>query len=936
MNLTPTHSILPARVNPLWFHPDEERLSLDGTWQFSLDPEDHGLAERWYADPDRLRQTVQVPGSWQGQGLGHDGKDQVWDFQIRARVFRATYTGTGWYARAFAVPAAWASRRVWLNLGGVHPSAEVWVNGVRVGEHDLPFVPFAFDVTSCLHWGRDNTLVVRVHERHREFGLAFSWQGNWSGLYRGVELTATGSTWLHECRLTTDLRTSALHLALALGGQRPSKAPLLQVTVRPAEGGPPVASCERPLPDDGQVSIPVPALKPWSPDAPHLYRVDLALVQDGRTLDALSERTGFVALATAGKQIRVNDQPYYLRGSGDFLSCPETGCPDPDRERWRRRLRALREYGYNYVRCQSYVYGPEYYEAADEVGLLVQSEMGMLGAWGGTSPMHVYQWPKPTPDNYPVLKRQWDLVVRRDAHHPSAGIYCMSNEYGANTPFPRIAWECYRDTKAAKPDALVLWTDGGWNPDLPADFVNDEAGKDAECPLPLVQHEFRWWSSFPDLGLKERYSGAVRPYAIELAEEAAARHGLAHLLPRFVEASKRLQFQEAKLMMENCRRSHPTLAGICHFNAMDASPSPQGVLTEFYEPKYADSDRWLQTNGDAVLLAGLEADDRVLVSGQVLRCPLFLSDFSHPPFQATRVTWELRGPAGRGLAAGELTFTPTPCHTVPVGEVTADLPAVDEPIALTLHAALREGNRQVTNDWPLWLFPSTALPAGVARYGEDAGSWLGRWSEIPVTATPEPALSLLLTEVVDDRVEEYLQAGGRVLLAATEGLVRPHPPNFGYVRYYFTPPANYAPYEDGQNGTLVADHPLLGAFPHEGFADLHWFRLIDQSPPLDLEPLGLTDGEPVIRVIHRYPVCRPLAYLHEVAVGRGRLILCALGLSPDWPEARYLLARIRAYAAHPTAAAWPASVATLARLKSATALARVPLRSSAIASGDRP
>ena len=77
--------------------------------------------------------------------------------------------------------------------------------------------------------------------------------------------------------------------------------------------------------------------------------------------------------------------------------------------------------------------------------------------------------------------------------------------------------------------------------------------------------------------------------------------------PRFASASQRLQFLESKLKMEECRRNNPTLAGICHFNAMDANPSPQGIFTEFYQLKYADSARWRQTNGDTVLLAGLDA-----------------------------------------------------------------------------------------------------------------------------------------------------------------------------------------------------------------------------------------------------------------------------------------------------------------------------------------
>jgi hypothetical protein len=126
--------------------------------------------------------------------------------------------------------------------------------------------------------------------------------------------------------------------------------------------------------------------------------------------------------------------------------------------------------------------------------------------------------------------------------------------------------------------------------------------------------------------------------------------------------------------------------------------------------------------------------------------------------------------------------------------------------------------------------------------------------------------------------------------------VRPHPPNFGFGKYFFTPPANYGPYEDGQNGTVIRPHPMLGRFPHDGFADLPFYRLIEDSPPLDLDPFGLNDEDPVIRVIHRYPVGHPLGYLLERQCGRGRLILSALDLNPAWPEARYLLGAIADYA----------------------------------------
>jgi len=141
-----------------------------------------------------------------------------------------------------------------------------------------------------------------------------------------------------------------------------------------------------------------------------------------------------------------------------------------------------------------------------------------------------------------------------------------------------------------------------------------------------------------------------------------------------------------------------------------------------------------------------------------------------------------------------------------------------------------------------------------------------------------------------------------VILIATEGLIRPHPllfpsPPYGSdIRYFFTPPANYPPYEDGQNGTIIRNHPMLGNLPHEGFADLQFFRMIEDAPPLDIAPLGLTEVEPVIRVLHRYPIFRPLAYLIEGRYGSGGLIISALDLQPTYAEARYLLGQLGSYA----------------------------------------
>jgi len=157
---------------------------------------------------------------------------------------------------------------------------------------------------------------------------------------------------------------------------------------------------------------------------------------------------------------------------------------------------------------------------------------------------------------------------------------------------------------------------------------------------------------------------------------------------------------------------------------------------------------------------------------------------------------------------------------------------------------------------------------------------------------------LLLTEYLDARVTEHIAHGGRALLAATEGLLRPFYPKLGLNvgRYYFLPPANYPPYEDGNSGTIVQQHPALGELPHDGFCDLQCYRLIAESPPIDLAPLGPLSEEPIIRALSTYFTCRPLAYLLELGLGKGGLILSGLNLDQAYPEARYLLSAIARYA----------------------------------------
>jgi len=67
-----------------------------------------------------------------------------------------------WYRTEVMVPVEYRGRRVWLNLEGVNYAAEVWVNGVRVGELKGAFARGRFEVTSVVRAGARMVLAVRV------------------------------------------------------------------------------------------------------------------------------------------------------------------------------------------------------------------------------------------------------------------------------------------------------------------------------------------------------------------------------------------------------------------------------------------------------------------------------------------------------------------------------------------------------------------------------------------------------------------------------------------------------------------------------------------------------------------------------------------------------------------------------------------------------
>jgi hypothetical protein len=79
----------------------------------------------------------------------------------------------------------------------------------------------------------------------------------------------------------------------------------------------------------------------------------------------------------------------------------------------------MRSLGFNFVRHHSCVPHDEYFQAADEVGMLVQPEAGMA---------YVKFWPKA----HGLFAKEWPHLVRAFRNHPSIWAWCTGNELFLN------------------------------------------------------------------------------------------------------------------------------------------------------------------------------------------------------------------------------------------------------------------------------------------------------------------------------------------------------------------------------------------------------------------------------------------------------------------------------------------------------------------------
>lgn len=901
-------------------------VSISGDWQFKLDPGSAGEKEHWFEGQERFSEHIAVPGCWDAQGKGVPGTittvANADDTQPNVRAVSA-YTGDAWYRRTFRLPESWRGKVIWLNVGGVNDRAKVWINGQSAGLHDGYCTGFKLDITDVVQFGKSNQCSMLVSNASRPEGNlegCFDFYTDWGGIYRDVWLDATDRIWIESILVIPQLADDSIRVRLkVLGKQSASSDMRVRYTVLSTDKQEVVSSGNQSLgfasmPAELEITVPIPDPKLWSPQSPYLYYLRVQILEGDKIVDSVLERFGMRDIRVQGKRILLNGKPIFLRGYGTDGIYPITIAPPASKELYLKELGRAKSYGFNFARQHTWIPLPEHLDAADELGILMQIEM--------PTGLHPFNHPSP------FLAKLWtdelQRVIEEKANHPSWVIFSMGNELGDALKDQAVQKTYYGLTALARkldPSRLVIVTSGSTTP-LPPEEPIYSRGVYGITPLesaaesltgwiaghdrPYVWHEMGYYASYPDVDLSEKYTGGAIPFWLDEAARVADEKGFTKMLPTYVRNSVRLQGICRKWSMELARKI-PDLAGFEWWTFKDNSWPIEGIVDDFTDPKRGvDIEAVRRLNADTVLL--LADEPRTARAGDTLHLKALASHFGSHPFKNAGLQWELifgTTVVEQGTIAG-LSVDRYGLSGLAALEVL--LPKPDKPGKYVLRLHLSDGSRSAENEWPVWVFPAAGhFPKDTAVYDSQ-----GSLHDLPfpahrITSLMEAAdASVVISTALSDDLISYTQDGGHVLLISRkartglpERTCAEESPDIPYP-LYFAPTYWGAPYAPGGGnlGTVIAEHPAIGSFPNEGFCDLQFLRLVQGVDRADLDALPVR-VDPIIRSITDWRLGANAAYIYEVKVGKGGLLVTTLnfeeGLSSKRPESEWLLQELLGY-----------------------------------------
>ena len=320
-------------------------FNLNGMWDFAMTVRD--------TQPEQYNQKIRVPFPLQSllSGIHQDCPEGQYLF----------------YRKEFIRPENFRDGRILLHIGAADQIADVWFNGIYLGQHIGGYEAFTFEVTDILR--EKNTVIVRVVDQMSSFVLPYGKQsrkrgGMWytpvSGIWQTVWLERVPQRFISKIQIQTGVDWA-------------------EIT---AEGDVPDGTVVVEIPNgvrefhlvSGTAKIEIEEPRLWSPEDPYLYYCNIHAGEDCVST--------YFALRTLTREkingiwrLCLNGKPYFFHGvldqgywSDGLFTPAHPGFYEKD-------ILAMKLLGFNTLRKHIKVEPEQFYYDCDRLGMIVFQDM---------------------------------------------------------------------------------------------------------------------------------------------------------------------------------------------------------------------------------------------------------------------------------------------------------------------------------------------------------------------------------------------------------------------------------------------------------------------------------------------------------------------------------------------------------------------------------
>jgi len=372
-----------------------------------------------------------------------------------------------WYRRMFEIPKKWSNQRVLLHFGAVDWDTTVWVNGKQVGTHRGGYDPFTFDVTDALKDAGPQEIVLSVWDPtnagYQPRGKQVKkpggiWYTAVTGIWQTVWLEPVAQTYFSSVDITPDIDKGVVRFDFELTGSHRNW--VIDIDVKDDKGNVTAGSSTTYRGQPYNVNIG--RVRLWSPDAPYLYDVKIALRSPKGVVDELTSYFGMrkIEVKKDDKGINrlfLNNKPLFQFGPLDQGWWPDGLYTAPTDAALRYDIEVLKKLGCNMLRKHVKIEPARLYYWCDKLGLMVWQDMPSGDKYIGGRDPDIQR----SPESARQFEAELTAMINTFYNHPSIIMWVPYNEGWGQWDTPRIV----DLIKKLDPTRLVNnasgWTDRG-------------------------------------------------------------------------------------------------------------------------------------------------------------------------------------------------------------------------------------------------------------------------------------------------------------------------------------------------------------------------------------------------------------------------------------------------------------------------------------------